>query len=100
MLGTYGTSFLLINFLVHAYFVIQQLYKLLSNIANRTASCPQCNYTPLTPNAGCRRAKDYAPLVNNEEQEGCRDCKAVGEVAEQLEGPRNASKAGNALDLV
>jgi RNA polymerase subunit RPABC4/transcription elongation factor Spt4 len=86
--------------LVHAYFVIQQLYKLLSNIANRTTSCPQCNYTPLTLNAGRRRAKGYAPLVNNEEQEGCRDCKTVVEVAEQIEGPRNASKASNALDLV
>lgn len=99
MLGTYGTNFLLINFLVHAYFVVQQLYELLSIIANRT-SCPQCNYSPLTPNAGRRRAKGYAPLVNNEEQEGCRDCKTVGEVAEQPEGPRDTSKAGDALDLV
>ncbi|OCK98375.1 uncharacterized protein K441DRAFT_629401 [Cenococcum geophilum 1.58] len=100
MLGTYGTNFLLINFLVHAYFVIQQLYELLPNIANRTTPCPQCNYSPLTPNAGRRHAKGYAPLVNNEEQEGCRDCKTVGEVAEQPEGPRDASKAGDALDLV
>jgi len=86
--------------LVHAYFVIQQLYELLSNIANRTISCPQCNYSPLTPNAGRRRVKGYAPLVNNEGQEGCRDCKTVGEVAEQPEGPGDASKAGDALDLV
>ncbi|KAF2624609.1 hypothetical protein BU25DRAFT_413507 [Macroventuria anomochaeta] len=42
ILGTYGTNFLICNFLIHLYFVLGQLNQALQGVQSYPTSCPQC----------------------------------------------------------
>ncbi|XPS73235.1 hypothetical protein M3J09_005385 [Ascochyta lentis] len=42
ILGTYGTNFLICNFLIHLYFVYNQLIEALRGGQTYPANCPQC----------------------------------------------------------
>ncbi|CAA9966076.1 hypothetical protein P3342_012268 [Pyrenophora teres f. teres] len=66
MLGTYGTNFLICNFLIHVYFVVNQLLDALQPGPAYPASCPQCqngSFTVGNIKIGTR-FQDYAPLLD------------------------------------
>ncbi|KAF2848671.1 hypothetical protein T440DRAFT_470015 [Plenodomus tracheiphilus IPT5] len=42
LLGAYGTNFLICNFLIHCYFVLNQILDTLAPGLNYPSSCPQC----------------------------------------------------------
>ncbi|KAF2472604.1 uncharacterized protein BDR25DRAFT_259075 [Lindgomyces ingoldianus] len=67
MLGTYCTNFLGVNFLVHFYFTVRQLYDAVTPGANYVTSCPHCKYGPsFLPTVGRGSRKGYAPLLDGE----------------------------------
>ncbi|KAF2796920.1 hypothetical protein K505DRAFT_358888 [Melanomma pulvis-pyrius CBS 109.77] len=66
MLGTYGTNFLLCNFLVHVYFTAQQLSEAIAPGASYPSSCPQCQYGPFTVAVKRGVRGGYEPLLDGE----------------------------------
>ncbi|KAF2735854.1 hypothetical protein EJ04DRAFT_534003 [Polyplosphaeria fusca] len=62
MLATYGTNFLITNFLIHLFFVAQQIWESLTPGAHYVQSCPQCQFGPFE--AIPRAARGYAPLLD------------------------------------
>lgn len=44
LLGAYGTNFLICNFLIHCYFVANQVLDALAPGFSYPASCPQCQH--------------------------------------------------------
>ncbi|KAF2193929.1 hypothetical protein K469DRAFT_617671 [Zopfia rhizophila CBS 207.26] len=68
MLGTYCTNFLIINFLIHLYFTIHQLYDSIMPGANYPTACPQCQYGPFTMSSERGVRKGYAPLLDRQGQ--------------------------------
>ncbi|OCL10595.1 hypothetical protein AOQ84DRAFT_288945 [Glonium stellatum] len=96
MLGTYASGFLLINFSVHLFFVVQHLHEWFSDMARSTYVCPHCNYTP---SAGCIDASGYVP-VKKEEEQNCYDYRAVDNRVEQSGGHKDMVNISNASNLV
>lgn len=72
MLGTYCTNFLLVNFLVHLYFVVQEVYLTIIMGAGRQtpSSCPQCagggQYGGIADAVRKAARNGYVPLLNGE----------------------------------
>lgn len=98
MLGTYGTNFLLVNFFIHLYFILQTLTESLANSSNWPKSCPHCQYAPFGGNSRSGRGKDYAPLLSGEEQHEYRDYQAEDDGARPEGDSRlGAQRNGDAL---
>lgn len=72
MLGTYGTNFLICNFLIHLYFVARQLRDSFSPGMRYPMSCPQCQSSSFSVGniklaSVATGLKDgYAPLLDRE----------------------------------
>ncbi|KAH7381190.1 hypothetical protein DE146DRAFT_728829 [Phaeosphaeria sp. MPI-PUGE-AT-0046c] len=72
MLGTYGTNFLIVNFLTHLYFVGKQLQESLSPGSSYPMSCPQCqdksfSVGKIRLGGATQGIRDgYAPLLDGE----------------------------------
>ncbi|KAF1850199.1 uncharacterized protein K460DRAFT_300978 [Cucurbitaria berberidis CBS 394.84] len=71
MLGTYGTNFLICNFLIHLYFVARQLSDALTPGSSYPMSCPQCqngSFSVGNITLGPGPRSDYTPLLDEGEQ--------------------------------
>ncbi|KAF2124022.1 hypothetical protein P153DRAFT_303286 [Dothidotthia symphoricarpi CBS 119687] len=69
MLGTYGTNFLICNFLIHLYFVGMQLRDAMLLGMTYPASCPQCQNRSLSFGSiklGTGQENGYTPLLDAE----------------------------------
>ncbi|KAF2117233.1 hypothetical protein BDV96DRAFT_490026 [Lophiotrema nucula] len=84
MLGTYGSNFMITNFLIHLYFVGVQIWELITPGIHFVDSCPECQYGPFAniPKA----ARGYAPLLDGQGR-------PAGEEENHDEGPNGVESA-------